>query len=89
MRRTVTTLSAVAAGAMTVIMTASAAYAQVLAPAGGGATDPTTPLAVHHHAGLLGWQIALILVAATILVALTGTLAARRMRIGSHRPAVS
>jgi hypothetical protein len=88
MRRMTTILSALAAGAMTVIMTASSAYARVLVPAGGGATNPSTPVPVHHHAGLLGWQIALIVVAATLLVTLTGSLIARRTRFGGHRPAV-
>jgi hypothetical protein len=88
MRRIVATLSALAAAALTLIMTASAASAHLLAPPAGSATDPTTPVVVH-HTGLFGWQIALIVVAAAVLVGIAGTLVARRVRLGSHRPAVS
>ena len=89
MRRIVTTLSALAAAAMTLIMTASAASASLLLPPAGATTDPTGPVLGHHHTGLLGWQIASIVAAATILVAMAGTLVARRTRTGNHRPAVS
>jgi len=88
MRRIVTTLSALAVAAMTLIITASAASAHPLPPPDGGATGPTTPV-VHHHAGLVDWQIALIVVAAVMLIGVTGILVARRVRIGSHRPAIS
>jgi hypothetical protein len=88
MRRIVTALSALIAGAMTVIMTASAAYASLPVPPSGGATS-TTYQVVHHHAGLFAWQIALIVVAAAVLVGLTGTMVGRRVRIGRHHPAIS
>jgi hypothetical protein len=88
MRRIVTILSALAAGAMAAIMSASAAYAEVVRPVGGGATDPTTQV-VHHHAALFGWQLALIVGAAAVLLAMTGALTSRRVRNGSHRPAIS
>jgi len=54
----------------------------------GGATDPTTQV-VHHHTALFAWQLALIIVAAALLLAMTGALASRRARNGSHRPAIS
>jgi hypothetical protein len=88
MRRIITTLSGLAAAAITLIMTASAASAHLLAPPDGGVTGPTTRV-VHHHAGLVGWQIALILVTAFLFIGLTGTVVARRVRTGSHRPAIS
>jgi hypothetical protein len=88
MRRIVTALAALATAATTLIMTASTASAHLLAPPAGGATDTTTPV-VHHHTGLFAWQIALIVVAAAVLIGITGTLVARRARIGSRRPAIS
>jgi hypothetical protein len=88
MRRIVSALAALATAATTLIMTASTASAHLLAPPAGGATDTTTPV-VHHHTGLFAWQIALIVVAAAVLIGITGTLVARRARIGSRRPAIS
>jgi hypothetical protein len=88
MRRIVTTLSGLAAAALTLIMTASAASAHLLAPPDGGAAEPATQ-AVHSHAGLVGWQIALIFVAAVMLIGVTGLLVARRVRTGTRRPAIS
>ncbi len=88
MRRIVTTLSALAATAMILIMTASAASAQLVEPIGDTTTDPTTP-AIHHHGGLVGWQIALILVAVVVLIGVTGTLVTRRVRIDGRRPVIS
>jgi hypothetical protein len=44
---------------------------------------------VHHHAALFGWQLALIVGAAAVLLAMTGALTSRRVRNGSHRPAIS
>jgi hypothetical protein len=89
MRRIVTALSALAAVAMTLMVTASVASARPLEPIGGGATEPTSQPVLHHHAGLLGWQIALIVAGAVVLVSITGTLLARRARQGSRRPAIS
>jgi hypothetical protein len=86
MRRIVTILSALAAGAMAAIMSASAAYAEI--PAEGGATDPTTQV-VHHHAALFGWQLGLVVAVAAVLLVMTGALVARRVRNGSHRLAIS
>jgi hypothetical protein len=88
MRRIVTTLSALAATAMILIMTASAASAQLVAPVGDTTSDPTTQ-AIHHHGALVGWQIALIIVAVVVLTGVTGTLVARRVRIGTRRPVIS
>jgi hypothetical protein len=73
---------------LTLIVTASAASARLLAPPAGGATQPATQV-LHHQARLFAWQIGLVVVAAAVLVAITATLVARRVRIGSHRPAVS
>jgi hypothetical protein len=89
MRRIVTTLSVLAAAAMTLIATASAASARLLVPTGGTASDPTATQIVHYHAGLFAWQIALIVVAAALLVGIASTLVARQGRIGSRRPAIS
>jgi hypothetical protein len=86
MRRLVSALSVLAAAAMTLIVTGSAACAHLLAPLAGGAANTTTPV-VRHHTGLYGWQT-LIVVAAAVLIGMTGTLVARRVRISSRRPAV-
>jgi hypothetical protein len=88
MRRIVTALSALIAGAMTVVMTASAAYAHLPAPPPGGA-DGTTTQVIVHHTGLFGWQIAVIVVAAAMLLGIAATLVARRVRISSRRPLIS
>lgn len=87
MRNILTTLSGLAVAAMTLILTASAAAAHPLAPPDGGVAEPATQ--VIHHAGLAGWQIGLIVGAAVMVIGLTGTLVARRMRAGSRRPAIS
>jgi hypothetical protein len=87
MRRIVTILSVLSAAAMTLILTASAASAQLVAPVGDASTDPSTQAI--HHGGLASWQMALILVAAVILIGVAVTLVARRVRIGSHRPVIS
>lgn len=87
MRHVLTTLSGLAAAAMTLIMIASVASAHPLAPPDGGVAEPATQ--VVHHAGPGGWQVALIVAAAVVVIGLTATLVARRVRAGSHRPAVS
>jgi hypothetical protein len=87
MRHVLTILSGLAAAAMTLIMTTSAASAHPLAPPDGGVAEPATP--VIHHAGLAGWQIGLIVGAAVVVIGLTASLVARRVRAGSRRPAIS
>jgi uncharacterized membrane protein YhaH (DUF805 family) len=88
MRRSLTTLSVLAVCAITLITTASASYAAVWAPNPGSPVPSSLTLA-SHHSGLVAWQIAFIVVAATAAFFTTATFVARRMRTRNRRPAIS
>lgn len=84
MRRILITLSTMVAAAVAMASSVPAAFAvQVAPPAGGVATTSRVAAAVHGHGGLAGWEVAIIIAAATagalLMVSLLLTWSHRRV----------
>jgi hypothetical protein len=87
MRRVSTLLSVLLAAVSTFLFTAPSAFAELVAPPGGGASAATvTPVA--HHSGLYPWQIGVIVTAGVVLLAVVVSIGLRLARRTSPRPAL-
>jgi len=87
MHRIATILSAFAAVVLTVLATSPAAFAAIVEPDGGGAQATRALSPAVHHAGLYGWEIALIVAFGVVAVALAAITVGRVVQ-APRRPAV-
>lgn len=88
MRRILTSLSVILAAVATTAVSAPAAFAmRVVGPTDGSPGSSFSATAAHGHAGLPGWEIAVIVVGAAIVLLAAATLASFSRRRRVLRPA--
>lgn len=87
MRRVLTSLSMILAAVFTTAVSAPAAFAMRVVGPSGGAPGSSYATSAHGNAGLAGWEMALIVVGAAIVLFAVATLASYSRRRRVLRPA--